>query len=84
MMATVARCDVMQEPLITISKEVMSGTPVFYGTRVPFQALIDYLRGDHTIEEFLSDFPTVRREQVIRFLETSAASMVERADAHPA
>ncbi len=74
----------MDEPLVSISKDVMSGTPVFYGTRVPFRALVDYLGGGHTIEDFLSDFPTVKREQVLRFLQIAAASIVEQADAHPA
>ena len=48
--------------------EIMSGTPVFVGTRVPVQNLIDYLEGGETIDEFLDQFPSVRREQVIAFL----------------
>jgi uncharacterized protein (DUF433 family) len=48
--------------------EIVSGTPVFVGTRVPVQALLDYIEGGETIEEFLDDFPTVSREQVIAFL----------------
>jgi uncharacterized protein (DUF433 family) len=42
--------------------DVMGGTPVFVGTRVPVQALIDYIEGGHSLEEFLNDFPTVSRE----------------------
>lgn len=50
--------------------EVMSGTPVFAGTRVPVQALLDYVDGGETLEEFLDDFPSVSREQAIAFLES--------------
>ena len=49
--------------------EILGGTPVFVGTRVPLQALIDYLEGGHSIEEFLDDFPTVSREVAIAALE---------------
>ncbi len=55
--------------LITSSKNILGGTPVFSGTRVPFQALIDYLEAGDSIEVFLDDFPTVSREQVIATLE---------------
>jgi uncharacterized protein (DUF433 family) len=48
--------------------EIMSGTPVFKGTRVPFQAMIDYLQGGDSIEEFLDDFPSVTRQQVVEAL----------------
>jgi uncharacterized protein (DUF433 family) len=48
--------------------EIVSGTPVFVGTRVPVQALLDYLEGGETIEEFLDDFPSVSREQAVAFL----------------
>ncbi|MCA0454516.1 MAG: DUF433 domain-containing protein [Chloroflexi bacterium] len=59
----------MNTPLIYKGQDVMSGTPVFYGTRVPVQTLIDYITTGDTIEIFLEDFPTVSREQVVRFLE---------------
>ena len=49
--------------------EIMGGTPVFTGTRVPVQNLVDYLEGGESIEEFLVAFPTVKREQVIGFIE---------------
>ncbi len=55
--------------IITISKDVQSGTPVFTGTRVPVKNLCDYLRGGDTIQEFLHDFPSVKKEQVGRLLE---------------
>jgi uncharacterized protein (DUF433 family) len=69
----------MEQPIVTSSPDVLSGTPVFAGTRVPVQALIDYLEGGETIDEFLTGFPTVTREQVVAFLEEAAARMVARA-----
>lgn len=56
-------------PIVTSSPEIMSGTPVFAGTRVPVQTLMDHLEGGQTIDDFLAGFPTVKREQVIEFLE---------------
>ncbi|RMG29692.1 MAG: DUF433 domain-containing protein [Bacteroidetes bacterium] len=55
--------------IITISPEIQSGTPVFAGTRVPIKILFDYLKGGDTIEAFLNDFPSVRKEQVEQLLE---------------
>ena len=49
--------------------EIMGGTPVFIGTRVPLQNLIDYLEGGESIEDFLDGFPSVKREQVIGVIE---------------
>ena len=62
------------EPLITRSPDILSGTPVFYGTRVPVQNLIDYLAGGESIDEFLDDFPSVRHDQVVHFLERMGAA----------
>ncbi len=50
----------------------MGGTPVFVGTRVPLQNLIDYLEGGESIEDFLDGFPSVKREQVIAVIEARA------------
>lgn len=61
--------DSRRPSIVSISPDVMSGTPVFAGTRVPVQTLIDYLEAGDTIDEFLAGFPTVTREQVIAFLE---------------
>ena len=58
--------------------EIVSGTPVFVGTRVPVQALLDYLEGGETIHEFLDDFPSVSREQVIGFLEEAGRAFLAR------
>ena len=57
------------DPVIHSDPQIMGGTPVFVGTRVPFQTLIDYIEGGDTIVEFLDDFPTVSREQVIAAIE---------------
>lgn len=69
----------MAQPIVTSSPDILSGTPVFAGTRVPVQALIDYLEGGETIDDFLSGFPTVKREQVVAFLEEATARMVAKA-----
>jgi uncharacterized protein (DUF433 family) len=63
--------------LITSSKNILGGTPVFTGTRVPFQALIDYLEAGDSIETFLDDFPTVSREQVIETIETAKENLLK-------
>jgi len=57
--------------------EVMGGTPVFVGTRVPLQNLIDYLEGGESIEDFLDAFPTVRREQAIALIEAGKLAMLQ-------
>lgn len=59
----------MKTHIVTVSSDVMGGTPVFSGTRVPVQTLIDYLEGGESIDDFLKGFPTVTREQVIELLE---------------
>ena len=69
----------MAQPIVTSSPDILSGTPVFAGTRVPVQALIDYLEGGETIDDFLAGFPTVRREQVVAFLEEATARMISKA-----
>jgi len=62
--------------------EILGGTPVFAGTRVPAQTLIDYLEAGQSLAEFLTDFPTVTREQAISLLEQAKAALL--ADARPA
>ena len=57
--------------------EIMGGTPVFTGTRVPLQNLIDYLEGGESIEDFLDGFPSVKREQVIAVIEAAKLKMLE-------
>jgi len=59
----------VETQVISRSPDIMSGAPVFAGTRVPIQTIIDYLAGGHPLGEFLDDFPTVSREQALEFLE---------------
>jgi uncharacterized protein (DUF433 family) len=59
--------------VINTSPDILGGTPVFIGTRVPFQTLLDYLKGGESIDDFLEGFPTVTKEQVITCLEELAA-----------
>jgi uncharacterized protein (DUF433 family) len=63
-------------PLITSTPDILGGTPVFSGTRVPVQTLIEYLEGGQSIDEFLKGFPTVSREQIIAFLEEAKERML--------
>jgi len=71
--------DLMRKPIVTCSPEVLGGAPVFAGTRVPVQTLIDYLEGNETIDDFLNGFPTVSREQVLAFLEEAKDRVVAAA-----
>lgn len=59
----------MSNKLINIDPDILGGTPVFLGTRVPIETLFDHLEGGVSIDEFLDDFPTVTREQAIEVLE---------------
>jgi uncharacterized protein (DUF433 family) len=61
---------VLQE-IVVIDRDILGGTPVFKGTRVPIKNLLDYLEGGYDIDEFLDHFPAVKKEQVIRFLKIS-------------
>ena len=55
--------------IVVADPELMSGTPCFAGTRVPVQALLDYLEGGDTLDEFLEGFPSVKREQAVAFIQ---------------
>ena len=57
--------------------EIMGGTPVFVGTRVPLQNLVDYLEGGESIDDFLDAFPTVKREQAIAVIEAGKLAVLE-------
>ncbi|MEP0546156.1 MAG: DUF433 domain-containing protein [Rhodothermales bacterium] len=59
--------------------EIMGGTPVFQGTRVPVQTLLDYLEGGDTLDEFLDGFPGVSREQAVTFLEMAKDALLSAA-----
>jgi uncharacterized protein (DUF433 family) len=69
----------METPVISRSPDVMGGAPVFSGTRVPVQTLLDYLEAGDSIDDFLAGFPSVNREQVISFLEQAKDRMVAAA-----
>ena len=69
----------MKQPIISCSRDVMGGTPVFAGTRVPIQTVLDYLEAGETIDDFLEGFPTVTRDQVIGFLEEAKDLLVAKA-----
>ena len=59
----------VETQIISRSPNIMSGAPVFAGTRVPVQTINDYVAGGHSLDEFLDDFPTVRREQALELLQ---------------
>ena len=70
-----------KSPLVVHSDpDIMGGTPVFVGTRVPFQTLLDYLEAGDPLTAFLEDFPTVTREQVIAALEQAKDALLARAN----
>ena len=70
--AAMTECDVIE-----ISPEVLHGTPVFVGTRVPAKTLFDYLKGGDTLADFLDDFPTVSLEQAVKALKLAAENLID-------
>jgi len=64
--------------IVVKDPDVLGGTPVFCGTRVPFQALLDYIEGGQSIDEFLDDFPTVTRKSAVAALELAKSLLVEQ------
>jgi uncharacterized protein (DUF433 family) len=70
-----------QRSVVHSEPDILGGTPVFVGTRVPVQALIDYIEGGHSLNEFLDDFPTVTREIAIAALEQAKDSLIADASA---
>jgi uncharacterized protein (DUF433 family) len=69
----------MDKPVISCNPDVMGGSPVFSGTRVPVQTLLDYLEAGDSIDDFLAGFPSVNREQVVSFLEQAKDRLVAAA-----
>lgn len=67
----------MKQSVVSVSAEIMGGTAVFAGTRVPVQTLLDYIEAGDTIDDFLDGFPSVTRAQVIAFLESAKDSLLE-------
>ena len=68
-------------PIIHSDPDILGGTPVFFGTRVPLRNLLDYLEGGDSLDEFLEDFPSVTRERAIAALRLAERLLV--ADTHP-
>ena len=68
-------------PLITSSPERLGGTPVFAGTRVPVQSLLDHLEGGDTLDTFLDDFPSVTRAHAVAVLELAKRALAAHANA---
>ena len=69
----------MKSKIIQITADVLGGTPVFAGTRVPIQTFIEYIEGGDSIDDFLKGFPTVKRSQIIAFLEEAKRRMTSKA-----
>lgn len=65
-----------QSSVVHTDPDILGGTPVFVGTRVPVQALIDYIEGGHSLEKFLDDFPTVSRGLAVAALEQAKAHLL--------
>ncbi len=65
----IIKLNAMEGRIINIDPEILGGTPVFYGTRVPIKNLFDYLKSGESIDFFLDDFDGVQREQVVKVLE---------------
>ncbi len=63
---------------VSQDSEIMGGTPVFAGTRVPVQTLLDYIESNAPLDEFLDDFPTVSRDQAVSFLEQAKAALLAK------
>lgn len=70
--------------VVSVNEKVMSGTPVFRGTRVPIQTLLDHLEAGDSLETFLEDFPSVSRNQAVRFLEIAGDAVIAGLDADSA
>jgi uncharacterized protein (DUF433 family) len=71
--------EAMAQSVIHCDPEILSGVPVFAGTRVPAKNLVDYLEGGHSLGEFLEDFPSVTRDQAIAALEEAKGLLLARA-----
>jgi uncharacterized protein (DUF433 family) len=65
-------------PVVHSDRDILGGLPIFVGTRVRFQALIDYLEGGHPLDEFLEDFPSVNRERAIAAFDFTRDAMLDR------
>jgi len=74
-----------RDQILTRDRDILGGTPVFTGTRVPVDTLIVHLKAGDSLETFLADFPSVSREQAVAFLEFAQQLVIQEAmDARPA
>jgi len=64
--------------VVQVSTDIMSGAPVFRGTRVPVRTLLDHLEAGDSLEKFLNDFPTVTKEQAVQFLEVAGEAALQK------
>lgn len=71
----------MPSSVIHSNPQILGGTPVFVGTRVPLKNLVDYLGGGYPLDDFLDDFPTVTREQAVAALTEATEALIQRARA---
>jgi uncharacterized protein (DUF433 family) len=78
---TIAGKPMKETSVVHSDPNILGGTPVFVGTRVPVQALIDYIEGGHSLNAFLDDFPTVTRDMAIAALEQAKAHLIADASA---
>ena len=69
--------------VVEVSADIMSGVPVFRGTRVPVRTLLDHLEAGDSLDAFLADFPTVRRAQAVQFLELAGKAVLAPLSANP-
>jgi uncharacterized protein (DUF433 family) len=63
---------------VRVDPEILGGAPCFAGTRVPVRALLDYIEGGETLDEFLDQYPTVSRKQAVSFLEESVEAVMKK------
>jgi uncharacterized protein (DUF433 family) len=68
-----------QQPIVELDPEILGGTPVFAGTRVPIQALVDYLEAGEPLSEFLEDYPSVRHDQAVAVLRLAKEMLLQYA-----
>lgn len=76
---TIVTGTMSRRPVIHSDPDILGGTPVFVGTRVPFRNLIDYIERGHSLDEFLDEFPSVSREQAVAALEAAHEAMTASA-----
>ena len=74
-----AKKETMESKIISVNPEILSGMPVFQGTRVPIKNLFDFIECGNTIEKFLEEFPSVKKEQIISLMELAENILISNA-----